>query len=269
MVISSSQNPEVKLYRSLLNKKNRDKTALIPLEGVRLIEEACRNQVKFNSVLYTEDLQKNSRGRELLKLIEEKQPQVKKLNVNSSLLRSIADTDSPQGIIATVEKTEFNLSQVLNVKNPFIVVVSGVQDPGNLGTIIRTASAAFVDGVIITRGTVDVYNPKTLRGTMGAIFHLPVVLTKDYKILIDFLRYRNIKMVITDPEGEVNCFHADLSVPSAVFFGGEAFGLSDVIKNAADYRINIPLPGPEESLNVAVSAGIVMYESLRQRHYSI
>jgi len=268
LLITSIQNPEVKIYRSLARKKNREKTGLIPLEGVRLIEEACKFKAEFNTVFYTEECLKNQRSKNLLQLIKAQNPRANIVNITGSLLKEMSDTENSQGIIATVNKPEYELSEIMKVKNPLIVVACGVQDPGNLGTIIRTASAASCAGVVITRGTVDVFNPKTLRATMGAIFHLPVVVVKDVQALIVFLRFNKISLVVTDLEGEINCFQADLTRSTALIFGSEAFGISDEIKRAADYRIKIPLIGPAESLNVSVSAGILIYEVLRQRHFS-
>ncbi len=268
VLITSSQNPEVKLYTSLLKKKYRDRMELIPLEGVRLIEEALQQEVEFTSVLYSEELLKRVKGRELLQTISIKQPGVRILHIAKGLLKETADTENPQGILAVVKKPEYHLSQVTEAINPFVLVISGVQDPGNLGSIIRTASAAMVSGVIVTRGTVDIYNPKTLRGTMGAIFQIPVVAIKDVQIIINYLQDCNINIVVTDLEGEVSCFHADLKVPTAVVFGSEAFGVSEEFKEAADILMKIPLLGPAESLNVSVSAGVIVYEGVRQRHFS-
>ncbi len=267
MLVTSSQNLEVKMYRSLVRKKNRDKTGLIPLEGVRLIEEACRCEAGFNTVFYTEECLKNDRSRNLLQLIKTQNPQINMINTTGSLLKEMSDTENPQGILASVNKPEYELSEIIRIKNPLIIIVSGVQDPGNLGTIIRTASAASCAGVVITRGTVDVYNPKTLRATMGAIFHLPVVGVKDVYGLISFLRYNEVNLAVTDLNGEINCFQVDLTNPTALIFGSEAFGICDEIKKAADYRLKIPLVGSAESLNVSVSAGILIYEAVRQRHF--
>lgn len=268
VLITSSQNPEIKLYVFLLKKKYRDRTEMIPLEGVRLIEEALQQEVEFTSVLYSEELLKRLKGKELLQTISIRQPGVRILNIAKGLLKETADTENPQGILAVVKKPEYYLSQVTESKNPFVLVISGVQDPGNLGSIIRTASAALVSGVIVTRGTVDIYNPKTLRGTMGAIFQVPVVVVKDVQSIISYLQDCNIQIVVTDLEGEVSCFQANLTVPTAVVFGSEAFGVSEEFKNAADLLMKIPLLGPAESLNVSVSAGVIVYEGIRQRYFS-
>jgi len=268
VVVTSSQNPEVKLYRSLLRKRGRDKKGLIPLEGIRLIEEAAWKQARLHSIIYSEELLKNERGRKLLEDIQHNQPQAKVLNVSRNILKEASDTENPQGIVASAVPPESSLSQLALKKRPLTIVAAGIQDPGNLGTIIRTASAASAAGVVVTRGTVDIHNPKTLRATMGAIFNLPVVLIKDVESLINYFRQGNIRLAVTDLEGEVNCFQVDLTVPTAVFFGSEAFGLDRGILKAADYRLKIPLLGPAESLNVAVAAGIIMYEGVRQKHFS-
>ncbi len=268
VLVTSSQNPEVKQYTALLRKKYRDRTGLIPLEGVRLIEEALKQQVEFTSVLYSEELLKRLQGRELLQTISIKQPEVRTINTAKGLLKETADTENPQGILAVVKKPEYHLNQVTESKNPFILVLSGVQDPGNLGSMIRTASAAHVSGVIVTRGTVDIYNPKTLRGTMGAIFQIPVVSIKDVESVINYLRDCDIKIMVTDLEGKISCFQTDFTAPTAVVFGSEAFGVSEELKIAADQSIKIPILGPVESLNVSVSAGVIVYEGIRQRHFS-
>ncbi|UNC92647.1 TrmH family RNA methyltransferase [Candidatus Contubernalis alkaliaceticus] len=267
-LITSRQNPEVKLYTSLLKKKYRDKMGLIPLEGVRLIREALSCGIEFTSVLYSEELLKGLKGRELLQSISIGNPGVKTVYIAKGLLRETADTENPQGILAVVKKPDYNLSQISETEKPLVMVISGLQDPGNLGSMIRTASAACVSGVIVSRGTVDIFNPKTLRGTMGAIFHLPVIVIKDAMSIINYLRHCNIKIVVTDLEAEANCFQGDLTGPTAVVFGSEAFGVSDEFKVEADLRLKIPLLGAAESLNVSVSAGIIIYEAVRQRHFS-
>lgn len=268
MVIISSQNQELRLYRSLSRKKNREKTGLIPLEGVRLIEEALRCKAVFQTIFYTEECMKHERSRNLLQLIKAQNPEANILNTAGTLLKEMSDTENPQGFLASVNKPKYELSEIMKAKNPLIVIVCGVQDPGNLGTIIRTASAASCAGVVITRGTVDAYNPKTLRAAMGAIFHLPVVSVKDIQGLISFLRYNKVNLAVTDLNGEINCYQADLTPPTALIFGSEAFGISAEIRGKADYCIKIPLIGPAESLNVSVSAGILIYEAVRQRHFS-
>lgn len=267
MVVTSWQNPELKMYRSLLRKKGRDKRGLIPLEGVRLLEEANSKKIKIHSVIYSEELLKNERGKKLLEEIQGVQPQAKIISVSRNILKETADTENPQGILATGVSPEYNLAQLIHEEKPLTLVAAGIQDPGNLGTIIRTAAGASVSGVVVTRGTVDVYNPKTLRATMGAIFNLPVVLIKDVESLMNYFRHHNIRIGVTDLKGEANCFQVDLTVPTAVFLGSEAFGLDKEIIKGADFRLKIPVLGPAESLNVAVAAGVIMYEGVRQKYF--
>lgn len=266
-VITSFTNPGIKLYKSLMRRKTREETGLIPLEGIRLIEEACRCRGEFVAAFYGEGLRQDPRGEKLLQSLGERIPGAMIHQVSGSLLKKIADTETPQGILAVVERPRYNLPDLVQGKAPLVVVASGIQDPGNLGTMIRTASAAGASGVIITRGTVDVTNPKTLRATMGAIFQVPVVAARETGALVRFLRENRLDIVVTDLAGETNFYQVDYRYPTALVFGGEARGVEERLKKAARYRVMVPLRGAAESLNVAVTSGVVLYEALRQRHY--
>lgn len=181
-------------------------------------------------------------------------------------MAELADTESPQGVLAQVVMPSHSLDDLLSTdRTPLLVIVDGIQDPGNLGTIVRTADAMAATGVVLLKGTVDLYNAKTLRSTMGSIFHLPVVTVDDLVYLLDLLAAKNIKLVVGEPRLGEPIQTLDLTQPVALVVGNEANGVSAQILNQADLRATIPMLGRAESLNAGVACSIMLYEAVRQR----
>jgi TrmH family RNA methyltransferase len=158
------------------------------------------------------------------------------------------------------------VESVLNSSaNHFLLIVDGVRDPGNLGTIIRTAHACGVNGVFLIKGTVDQFNPKVLRSAAGSIFHVPVIMLDDTEQIIIDLKKAGINVIISHLQGDKYPFNVDLKEPIAIVVGNEAFGVNPKLADICNNLVKIPMPGNAESLNVAVAAGILMYEVVRQR----
>jgi TrmH family RNA methyltransferase len=178
------------------------------------------------------------------------------------------DTESPQGIAALVEPPRFSLEQVLPGPAPLVVLTAGLQDPGNFGTIIRSAEAFGATGLIALPGTVDVWNAKALRASAGSAFRVPVVAEK-VGVALAALRERGIRLVAAiaaiDGREAIPCTEFDLQKPAAILIGNEGSGLSQDLLERADAHVAIPMPGPVESLNAAVAAGVRLYEAARQR----
>lgn len=254
---------KLKLVKNLLEKRSaRKKEGLFVIEGPHLIEEAG-DRVKF--YFYCENL-----------------PIVKKLEEGGSIgyklsrkqFTELSQVEAPQGIIAVVRDLEFSLNDVLtnhptiqSSNNPSLIIYCiGVQDPGNLGTIIRTADALGATGIILSKGTVDLYNPKVVRSTQGSIFHLPIVIVEDDQETIEQLKQKNVKIIVSDIKASRESFSADLTGPIAFLIGNEGAGLPGGIFELADEMVKIPMPGRAESLNAGISAGILLYEALRQRN---
>ena len=243
-------NAQIKLVRKLAQKKYRNELKLFVAEGLRLCEEVPPAQVEFG--FYTREFLSDERAQNLverLKNLEE---------IPSSTMERISDTQTPQGILLVVRQKLSTLEEVTAKK--IIVVLDGVQDPGNAGTILRTA-AAFNCGVILLEGSAEIFNPKVVRSSMGAIFYIPIALASR----ADFLQLRGVELLAAavDSSAEIYSRHDYTKAPVAIVFGSEANGVSKEILDVAR-KVFIPMDGHAESLNVATSAAIILSEAVRQ-----
>jgi TrmH family RNA methyltransferase len=256
--IQSKDNLLIKDIKKLKEKKYRKDSNMFLVEGFRFAEEAldagfevvhifisARGESKYENSCVKNKLQKDT----------------KVYSVSDSLFKSICDTDNPQGIIAVVR----NKPVEIKYDHGFYMLADKIQDPGNMGTIIRTAHAAGALGVIITKGTVDIYNEKTLRSTMGSIFKIPVIEDKDLS-LVQELRTGGFKLVTSSLDTDKNFYDIDLKEKVIIAVGNEGNGISSEVYEISDLKIKIPMPGGAESLNVAVAAAIMMYEVVRQKN---
>lgn len=187
------------------------------------------------------------------------QNSTKVYQVKDSVLKSICSTDTPQGVAAVASKVNTDLQY----DDGFYILADRIQDPGNMGTIIRTAHAAGASGVITTEGTVDIYNEKTMRSTMGSIFHVPVIEDSELKIIKE-LKNRGFKLVVSTLDTDKNFFDVSLKDNVIIAVGNEGNGISDRVQSIADIKVKIPMPGGAESLNVGVAASIMIFEKVRQ-----
>jgi RNA methyltransferase, TrmH family len=263
MEIVSVSNPRVKQWSQLLTKRGREEQKSFLLEGTHLTLEAFRSEAGLQTVLYSLD-----KG-----IPEELAPFKDKggaewIGVSDTVLAKCTETQTPQGIVAVCRKLPWSSTDLLNQPNALVVAVDGVQDPGNLGTIIRSADAVGASGVLLGRGTVDVYNPKTVRSTMGSLFHLPVA-EGDLRELLPAAREKGIRLVGTRLGASRHCYELDLTEPVWLLMGNEGSGLSSDIEAYVDTDVVIPMRGKAESLNVAMAASVLLYEAMRQRHYSM
>jgi TrmH family RNA methyltransferase len=181
----------------------------------------------------------------------------------------MTDTDQPQGLMVLVEKRRYQFDDViLNKKNPLIVVLDGLQDPGNVGTIIRTADAAGCSGVLMTKGCADLFSGKTVRAGMGSIFNLPIIEGLECNQLVSLLSEHHISLMATALTNSEVYFSTDFTKPVAVVFGNEGNGVQKELLQKAKVKLYIPILGKAESLNVAASASVILYEAVRQRFSS-
>jgi TrmH family RNA methyltransferase len=185
-------------------------------------------------------------------------------NLADSLFESVSDTVNPQGILAVLGMKRVLLEDAA-LNEGILVILDGIRDPGNMGTIIRTADAAGCAGVVITDGCVDLFNPKVLRSTMGSIFHLPVLHCGNTKKAADICRMKGYTVYASQTEGAVSIYEADLSGNAAFVIGSEAEGVSGEVLDSSDVLIRIPMSGRAESLNAAVAAAVIIYEAVRQK----
>jgi TrmH family RNA methyltransferase len=259
-VITSPANPRVQYVRSLARRRTRQRERRFIVEGVRLGKEALRADIVPALAFFTESLDTTARGRTLL--AELRARGIPPLLVSDAVLRAMSDTKTPQGILLVVP-----FPQISPPPDPsLLLIVDGTRDPGNLGTLLRTAEAAGVDEVLLAPGTVDLYNPKVVRGAMGAHFRLPIR-EQDWAGIADAVSATQI--LLADVQGEQMYDSADWRVPSALIVGGEAEGASVQARELAATKVSIPMRGRTESLNAAVAAAIILFEAARQRRPDI
>lgn len=261
MVITSGSNEKVKQLRKLVkSSKERMEKGLYIVEGIRMFREIPDSLLA--EAYISEGAFEKYETDSSLALCD--------CHVLSdSVFQSVSDTKSPQGILAVVRRRTYTFEDICGCafdldKRPFILIAERLQDPGNLGTIIRSAEAAGVTGIMLSNGCADIYNPKTVRSTMGSLFRMPVYVSENLIEDINLLHKNNIKIYGAHLKGE-SMYEADFTKPSAFLIGNEGNGLSEDIAAAADELIYIPMKGGVESLNAAVSASVICYEVLRQR----
>ncbi|QDR80886.1 TrmH family RNA methyltransferase [Sporomusa termitida] len=264
-VICSPANKLIKEVASLKQKKYRDELGLFIAEGVRIVEECAASAWPVHICIYTETAAARERTRRVLDRLAAARCRL--VAVPEAIYNKLSDTEQPQGIMAVLKKRQATLAQMLAPAGqvPLIVVLDGIQDPGNAGAIIRTADAAGCTGVIVVKGAADIYAGKTVRATMGSLFHLPVWEGVAPGELITALTAANVSILATSLQNADIYYHADLKRPVAVVLGNEGQGVGRELLDKADGCLTIPLVGDAESLNVAVAAGVILYEAVRQR----
>jgi len=263
--ITSSQNKYIKQTICLKTKKEREKTKLFIAEGERLTSEISNNwEIEYIvlSKSYLNTLTESHFEKELFKR--------KIFSISDELFLKVSDTINPQGILAVCRQKKYNqenIENILNKENPFFILLEKIQDPGNLGTLIRTADAANVDAIFLSKGCVDLYNSKTIRASMGSIFHLPIIVNSDFDILFNSLKNKKITIFAAHLKGTKLLYDVDLKKSCAILIGNEANGLSNEAAEKANFFVKIPMPGKAESVNAAIAGSIFIYEALRQRTF--
>jgi RNA methyltransferase, TrmH family len=259
-MITSLQNPRIKLARQLLSdRKAREESKSFAVEGVRLAEEALQNQWQPQFALWSHQL--NERGQQVLSQLTRAEIPVEE--IQPPLMDKISDTETPQGLLMVLSQKEQTLPENLN----FLLALDGVRDPGNLGTILRTASAFGAQGMILLPGSADPFSSKVLRAAMGAHFRLPLFnrTVEEFESVCKTTAKPAMQILLADMEGAQPCWEVNLKQPLALVIGGEAAGASDQLYRIADGKVLIPMPAGSESLNAAVAASILLYEIMRQR----
>ena len=256
-MISSIQNPTIKYVRNLQvkSKVRRAEKAFI-IEGVRLLEEAQDSDWETRLVLYSEEL--SERGMQLVEAFQSQGTKVEE--VTSKLMRAVSETETPQGILAVMGMRSLPLPDVLD----FVLILDQLRDPGNLGTILRSAAAVNVQAVFLTPGTADQFSPKVMRGAMGAHFRIPVH-TADWEEIRSLFEKSGLHTYLAAANRGQVYYQVDYQVPLALIIGGEASGAGETAFQTAESLIHIPMPGGGESLNASVAAGILLFEVARQR----
>lgn len=261
MVITSKANPKIKQIMQWQAKAKERKSAGIFLaEGFKMYEEAPEEAVR--EVYVSEGAIEKAKSQSA---VWNKLGRTGYETVADEVFRGMSDTQTPQGILCIVKRPEYSLEQLLQTKNPLLMVLENLQDPGNLGTIIRTGEGAGITGVIASGNTVDVYNPKTIRATMGSVYRVPFVCEDDLEETVKRLREQGIHAYAAHLAGEKDYDELPYQGGTAFLVGNEGSGLSKELSALADDLLKIPMKGKVESLNVSVAAALLMYEAFRQR----
>ena len=260
MIITSLTNDKAKYVRSLYRRNVRQGERTFVIEGVRLVEEALDSGANVKLVFYDEDALLNTeRGSALYRRLRE--ASFESWAADHKVIDGITETVSPQGVVAAVEFPEWRLT---STASGLMVILDGVQDPGNLGTVMRSAEASGVRALLLTSDSVDLYNPKVVRAAMGAHFRLPVFPDMSWK-KIEGLLEGTEQVVLTEASAEKAYYDIDWTKPSALIIGNEAHGPGEDAKRLATVTAAIPMVGKAESLNAGVAASIIMFEALRHR----
>ena len=260
--ITSRDNQRLKFARRVRDGNVED---LIFVEGVRLAEEVLRSNLKISDVLYIESFAETERGRALLKRFQN----LNRAEVSPNIFASLADTKTSQGIIVICEKPttskhfiETNL--LSEIKLPLVILLHQINNPANLGAILRTAEAADVAGVIITANSADAFSPKSLRGAMGASLRLALWNDAKFYEVIEWAKAKDLTSVCADIKSETNYLEVDWKAPRLLVFGSEAHGLSAEEREEIDENLLIPMENGVESLNLAVACAVIVFEAKRQ-----
>ncbi len=257
-MITSPHNPRLQRVRALLEKKKqRDEEQAFISEGVRLVEEGLAAGWQADLALYTAQLSR--RGQEVLQELKTRGTEV--WQVEPRLLESVSSTETPQGLLVVFKQRPARLPETLD----FVLIADTWRDPGNLGTLLRSAAAAGVQAALLSPGSTDAFSPKVMRAGMGAHFRLPVQ-HLDWSGIDAICRENGLKVLLAESSGGKPCWEVDLRQPLALLVGSEAEGASREGQALAGESIHIPMPGKSESLNAAVAASILLFEVVRQRH---
>ena len=258
MVITSKDNDQIKHIRKLKEKKYRDEYKEYLIEGVKLIKEAIEEKAGIKTIVVCDDCAKNEKIDS--KLLYE----IAKYNciyVEEKVFKSISDVQNHQGILAVINKEE---ERKIDYNEDIIIVLDDVQDPGNLGTILRTLDSANIKQIIVSNKSSDVYNPKVVRSTMGAILRVNVIESKSLQDTLKELKNHEFEIVATSLDTKNSIYDIDYK-KKAIIIGNEANGVSKEVLELADEKIKIPMLGKTESLNAAVATSIIVYEYVRQK----
>lgn len=259
-MITSESNVQIKeLIKLQKNARERRKKKLFVAEGIKLTQEAAHHG-KLEKIYIAEDVYEK-RDKELADFLERESYEV----VSEKIFKQIAETVTPQGILALVQMPEYSLEDVLADEKKSFMMLDNLRDPGNLGTIMRTAEGAGMSGVIMSKESVDLFNPKVVRSTMGAIFRVPFCYVEDLPAVIDRLKSEGISVYGTMMQGSEVYDALDYTKGAGIVIGNEANGLSDEVIKHLTKGVRIPMEGSLESLNAAVAAAVLMYEVSRQK----
>ena len=257
IVITSKDNEKIKEIKKLKEKKYREETNLFVVEGIKIVKEAIEYDADIQKIVISNDAIGYEVDEEVLKIIQKYEVMI----VSQNVFESISDVKTPQGILAVIKNKE---NVKVDYNEDVIFILDNIQDPGNLGTIIRTLDAAGIKQLIVSNDTVDYMSPKVLRSTMGGAFRVNVIVADNLLNMIDEIKKNGFEVAVTDLATDKSIYDVDYS-KKAIVIGNEANGVSDEVKDKADIRVKIPMLGNAESLNAAVATSVIAYEYVRQK----
>lgn len=256
-MINSTSNKQIKNLIQLQKKgKSRREQDIFVVEGIKMYLEAPKERILMTYV--SKSFYEKEENR---KLLDEDKLEI----VEDRVFQTASETQTPQGILCLLRQYHYELKDAMKQEAPNLLILESLQDPGNLGTILRTAEGAGVSGILMTRDTVDIYNPKTIRSTMGSIYRIPFLYTDHMKDMIEEVKKSGITVFAAHLKGAKEYYLEDYRKPTAFLIGNEGNGLSEELARTADHYIKIPMSGKVESLNAAVASSVLMYEARRQR----
>lgn len=257
--ISSKDNEFIKHIKKLKDKKYRDIAQEYVIEGIKLIREAIEEKVELKQIFICDNcLNTDIIPKELMYEIAKYEC----VYVTENIFKTISDVNTPQGILAIIGRNTTKVQ--IDYSQDIIVALDDIQDPGNLGTILRTADSIGLNQIIVSKGTADCYNPKVIRSTMGAIFRVNIIETEDLESTLKEIQKQSFKIVVTSLQTKKSIYDIKYS-KKVIVIGNEANGVQQKIQKMADEKVKIPMIGKTESLNASVATGVVLYEYVRQK----
>ena len=264
-MITAAGNPKIKNLMNLMKKsKARKEQGLFVAEGLKMFLEAEEDRLVEVYVSNT-FFASREKGGEIRKRLSACNTEIP----SDALFAKVSDTQTPQGILCVIRQYHYTREELLKGRNPLLLLIEDIQDPGNLGTMLRSAEGAGVDGVIMSKGTVDIYNPKTIRSTMGSVYRVPFLYTEEMGEMVDWLKEKGVAVYAAHLQGERAYDEENFRGSTAFLIGNEARGLREETAGAATRLMKIPMKGKVESLNAGVAASILLYEAARQRRTKI
>lgn len=257
--ITSKDNELVKHIKKLKDKKYRDMSNEYVIEGIKLVGEAIQEKVAIKQIILCDDCEKNEAiPKDLMYEIAKQEC----IYVSEKVFKYLTEVQTPQGILAIIEKNKKDIE--IDYTEDIIVALDDVQDPGNLGTILRTVDSIGLTQILVSKGTADSYNPKVVRSTMGAIFRVKIIECENLKQTLKEIKKHKFKVVVSSLQTENSLYDMNYQ-KKVIVIGNEANGVEKEIQELADERIKIPMLGKTESLNASVATGIILYEYVRQK----
>lgn len=264
--ITSKDNDFIKHVKKLKDKKERDISNEYMIEGIKLVAEAIQENAKIKQIILCDDCENNDIiPKDLMYEIAKYEC----IYVTEKVFKYISEVQAPQGILAIIEKhnyknSENNEIQEINYDEDIIVALDDIQDPGNLGTILRTVDSVGLTQILVSKGTADAYNPKVVRSTMGAIFRVKIIECEDLQQTLKEVKKHKFKIVVSSLQTDNSIYDINYN-KKVIIIGNEGNGVKQEIQDMADEKVKIPMLGKTESLNASVAAGVILYEYVRQK----